>query len=84
MPNRTIYLTQQNYDTLSSEENASGLVNRLLTNYFAGRTRISPTQLAVSDDKMQRFEELKRTHPPLEIKTDFDERQTVVPPEFTA
>jgi len=65
MPNRMIYLTQQNFDTLSSEENASGLVNRLLTNYFAGRTRISTTGLVAKDDKMQKFEELRTQFKPI-------------------
>ena len=84
MPNRTIYLTQQNADNLSSEENMSGLVNRLLNNHYAGKRVIRPTQLVVSEEKMQKFEELKRLHPPLEIRKDFSEGQTVVPPELTA
>lgn len=90
MPNRTIYLTQANADSLSSEENQSGLVNRLLTNYFAGRTVISPTQLVAKPDKIKKFEELKTKYPPLEIKSDFASEikppmeQTIAPPEYGA
>ena len=90
MPNRTFYITQQNADNLSSEENMSGLVNRLLTNYFAGRTVISPTQLVAKPDKIKKFEELKSKYPPLEIKSDFASEikppmeQTIAPPEYVA
>ena len=90
MPNRTIYLTQANADSLSSEENQSGLVNRLLTNYFAGRTVISPTQLVAKPEKIKKFEELKTKYPPLEIKSDFASEikhpmeQTIAPPEYGA
>ena len=100
MPNRTIYLTQQNADNLSSEENQSGLVNRLLVNYYAGRTIINTTRIGASELKTQRFEELKSKYPPLEIKTDFptelpeqpimnipelmSREQTIAPPEYGA
>ena len=90
MPNRTIYLTQANAASLSSEENQSGLVNRLLTNYFAGRTVIRPTQLVAKPEKIKKFEELKSKYPPLEIKSDFASEikypmeQTIAPPEYGA
>ena len=84
MPNRTLYLTQQNYDTLSSEENASGLVNRLLTNYFAGRTSIHPTRIVEKTEKDEVFEQLKQKYDIAHKKPYVDEDQTVVPPELTA
>lgn len=85
MPNKMIYLTEQNFNTIAHEDNASGLVNRLLTNYFAGHTVITkPAPITIDEEKKKRFEELKRLHPPLEIRTDFSEGQTVVPPEFAA
>jgi hypothetical protein len=80
MPNKMIYLTQQNADNLSSEENMSGLVNRLLVNYYAGRTIVSPTRIAASDDKSKKFEELKTKYPPLEIRTELPLEQGKLPP----
>ncbi len=35
MPNITIYFTNGNAEKLEKEENKSGLINRLLTNYYA-------------------------------------------------
>ena len=89
MPNKMIYLTQQNADNLSSEENMSGLVNRLLNNHYAGKRVIRPTETVASPDKIKKFEELKTKYPPLEIKTDFASEiksmeQTIAPPEYGA
>ena len=89
MPNKMIYLTQQNADNLSSEENMSGLVNRLLINHYAGKTVINTTRIDASAAKTKKFEELKSKYPPLEIKTDFASEiksmeQTIAPPEYGA
>ena len=80
MPNKMIYLTQQNADNLSSEENMSGLVNRLLVNYYAGRTVVSPTRIGTSEDKTKKFEELKTKFPPLETRTELPLEQGKLPP----
>ena len=90
MPNKMIYLTQQNADNLSSEENMSGLVNRLLNNHYAGKRVIRQTETVASPAKIKKFEELKTKYPPLEIKSDFASEikppmeQTIAPPEYGA
>ena len=58
----------------------SGLVNRLLVNYYAGKTVINTTRIGASPDKKQRFEELKTKYPPLEIKTELPLEQMKLPP----
>lgn len=65
MPNKTFYITQSNTDSLSSEENQSGLVNSLLNAHYAGKRRVSLNEIGTSPDKTQRFEQLKQAFPPL-------------------
>ena len=77
MPNRTFYFSENNLRNLLAEETPNQILNMLLSNHYAGKIPIRSTETVASVDKMDKFEELKKKFPPLEL-------QTVVPAEEAA
>lgn len=56
MPAKNIWITHNNYDKLQMEDNASRLVNKLLTNHYA----INKPGVAMPTlEKAERFKKLK-------------------------
>lgn len=96
MPNRTFYFTDQNLNNLMSEEIPNKTLNMILSNYYVGRIALNTTRIGASEEKKQKFEELKTKYPPLNIMAEEPSvglvedkilgmrEQTIAPPEYGA